>query len=199
MRTPILILIALVLALGGTATAASKLSGKSIANHSISKQKLTKKAIKSLRTAGGTGTQGQTGPSGPPGDAASVKVFADNTVTQPTDQFERVLEVPIGAGSYSAQVNFEVHPKAQQGQIECRFRAPASSDIVLLGYSGVQFLGDIPGSGQFDSRIISYGGAFTTTDSGVVEMSCKTGPGVDVESLDGDLVVTRVGEVRADN
>lgn len=196
MRTPVLILIALVLALGGTATAASKLSGKRIANHSISKQKLTKKAVASLTTGG---AQGAPGASGPPGSDASVKVFADNTVTQPTDMFERVLEVPIGPGSYAAQVNLEVHPKAQQGQIECRFRAPASSDIVLLGYSGVQFLGDIPASGQFDSRFISYGGAFTTTQDGVVEMVCKTGPGVDVESMDGDLVVTKVGEVRAEN
>jgi hypothetical protein len=71
-------LIALFVALGGTAYASGLISGKQIRNHTIAKKKLTTAAIKSLRgqrgpqgpqglkgATGPTGLQGVQGPAGP--------------------------------------------------------------------------------------------------------------------------------------
>jgi hypothetical protein len=102
----------------------------------------------------------------------------------------------VEPGSYTAQVNLEVHASGATGQVECRFRALGGSPT-LLGYSGVLFLGDVPASGNIDARFISYGGGFTAPDGGTVEMVCKHGS-AKVETLDGDLVVTRVGTLTAD-
>lgn len=71
LRTPSLALvisvIALFVALGGTAYASGLISGKQIKNHSIQAKKLTKSAIKSLH-----GQRGPTGVQGPKGDAGAA-------------------------------------------------------------------------------------------------------------------------------
>jgi len=56
-------LIALFVALGGTAYASGLISGKQIENHTIAEKKLTGPAIKALR--GHRGPRGQKGPAGP--------------------------------------------------------------------------------------------------------------------------------------
>jgi hypothetical protein len=65
-------LIALFVALGGTAYASGLISGSQIKNHSIPAKKLTASAIKSLhRQRGPTGPPGPKGDSGPKGDTGA--------------------------------------------------------------------------------------------------------------------------------
>jgi len=68
-RTPspalVISMIALFVALGGTAYASGLISGAQIKNHTIAKKKLTKSAILSLR--GQRGPRGYAGPTGPTG------------------------------------------------------------------------------------------------------------------------------------
>ena len=195
--------LALFAALGGSAYAAATITGKNIKNGTITgkdvknrtlgTRELSKKALSSLkRQARPAGERGATGPAGPAGPS---KAYVDNLAGPITDQFTRVMEVAVEPGSYTAQANLEAHATGASGQIECRLRALGGTPT-LLGYSGVQFIIDGPAAGQIDSRFISLGGGFTTT-GGVVEMVCMSGSNP-VESVDGDLVVTKVGELVAD-
>jgi hypothetical protein len=200
----VIAIVAMFVALSGTATAAFVITGDNIRdksvtardlkNHTIGTKKLTKRAISSLK--GRNSDTGVPGPAGPAGPAGPSTAYADNVPGPITDQFTRVMEVAVKPGSYTAQVNLEVHATGANGQVECRFRALGGTPT-LLGYSGVLFLGDVPASGHIDSRFISYGGGFTTTENGIVELVCKRGLNP-VESIDGDLVVTKVGALSAD-
>ena len=205
--------VALSVALSGTATAAlvmtgnnirnGTIEGKDLANHTLGKKKLSKAALGSLlgRTgpagaAGPQGAQGAPGPAGPAGPAGSSTTYVDNEPSSITADLTRVLEVAIPPGSYTAQVNMDILIKSgfATGEGECRFRAPGGSDLVLLGYTGPIFMGDVAASGQLDHRWISYGGAFTSSAGGVVELVCKS-PGARLDSFHGDLTVTKVGEI----
>jgi len=209
-------IVALFVAFSGTATAAlvmtgknikdGTITGKDVKNRTLRTKKLSKKAIGSLKgkaglsgergAAGATGATGPAGPAGQAGPAGPSKSYVDNFAEPITDQFTRVMQVAVEPGSYTAQVNLEVHATGPNGQVECRFRALGGTPT-LLGYSGVLFLGDVPASGHIDSRFISLGGGFTSPEGGIVEMVCKSGANP-VESIDGDLVVTKVGELVAD-
>jgi hypothetical protein len=202
-------IVALVLAGTGTATAAlvitganikdRTVAGRDLKNHTIGAKKLRKRVIATMSgQKGERGPAGQAGPAGPAGAAGPAgpsAAYVDNLPGTITDQFTRILEVDVEPGSYTAQVNLEVHPAGATGQLECRFRALGGTPT-LLGHSGVLFLGDVPASGNIDARFISYGGGFTAADGGTVEMVCKHSGGA-VETLDGDLVVTRVGKLTA--
>jgi hypothetical protein len=189
--------VALFIALSATASAAlvvtgstikdKTITGRDVKNRTLGAKKLSKKAIGSLR--GAKGDPGAVGPAGP------SKAYVDNLAKPITDQFTRVMEVAVEPGTYTAQVNMEVHPTGAAGEVECRLRALGGTPT-LLGYTGVLFLGDVPASGQIDSRFISYGGGFTAAESGIVEMVCKHGA-APVDSTDGDLVITKVGELVA--
>ena len=206
-------IVALSVALSGTATAAlmmtgnnirnGTVTGKDLANRTLAKKKLSKKAIASLQgrtgPAGPQGLQGAQGAQGAPGPAGPVgpsTTYVDNEPNSITAVQSRILEVAIPPGSYTAQVNMDILIKSgfATGEGECRFRAPGGSDLVLLGYTGPIFMGDVVGSGLLDHRWISYGGAFTSANGGVVEMVCKS-PGARLDSFHGDLTVTKVGEV----
>jgi hypothetical protein len=193
-------IVALFVAFSGTATAAlvmtgkdiknGTITGKDVKNRSLGTGELSKKAISSLKRQAGPGAeQGGAGPAGP------SKAYVDNLAGPITAQFTRVMEVTVEPGSYTVQANLEAHATGATGQIECRLRAIGGTPT-LIGYSGVQFIVDGPAAGQIDSRFISLGGGFTTT-GGVVEMACLSGSNP-VESVDGDLVVTKVGELVAD-
>jgi len=193
-------IVALFVAFSGTATAAlvttgkdiknGTITGKDVKNRTLGTRELSKKAISSLkRQAQPNAGQGQAGPAGP------SKAYVDNLAGPITDQLTRVMEVTVEPGSYTAQANLEAHATGATGQIECRLRALGGTPT-LVGYSGVQFIVDGPAAGQIDSRFISLGGGFTTT-GGVVEMACLSGSSP-VESIDGDLVVTKVGELVKD-
>jgi hypothetical protein len=207
-------MVALFVALSGSATAAivmtgsnikdGTIAGKDLKNRTLGSKKLSKKAIRSLKgkagpqgPQGAQGPQGVQGPPGPQGAAGPSKTYVDNEPGPITDQETRVMQVEVEPGSYTAQVNLELHATGAQGQGYCKFRAPADSSPVLLGYTGQQFLGDVPASGQIDSRFISYGGGFTTSQGGIVEMVCKSQAPNSLESMGGDLVVTKVGELSA--
>lgn len=196
-------IVALFVAFSGTATAAlvmtgkdiknGTITGKDVKNRSLGTRDLSKKAVSSLKRHAPPGTeQGAAGPAGPAGPS---KAYVDNLAGPITDQLTRVMEVTVEPGSYTAQANLEAHATGATGQVECRLRALGGTPT-LLGYSGVQFIVDGPAAGQIDSRFISLGGGFTTT-GGVVEMACLSGSNP-VESIDGDLVVTKVGELVAD-
>ena len=196
-------IVALFVAFSGTATAAlvmtgkdiknGTITGKDVKNRSLGTRELSKKAINSLKRhaqpSAGPGAAGPAGPAGP------SNAYVDNLAGPITDQLTRVMEVTVEPGSYTVQANLEVHATGANGQIECRLRALGGTPT-LLGYSDVQFLVDGPAAGQIDSRFISLGGGFTTT-GGVVEMACLSGSNP-VASADGDLVVTKVGELVAD-
>jgi len=199
-------IVALVLAGTGTATAAlvitganikdRTVAGRDLKNHTIGAKKLRKRVIASMSGQNGErGPAGPAGAAGPAGPAGPSAAYVDNLPGTITDQFTRILEVDVEPGKYTAQVNLEVHPAGPTGQVECRFRALGGTPT-LLGHSGVLFLGDVPSSGNIDARFISYGGGFTSADGGTVEMVCKHSGGP-VETLDGDLVVTRVGTLTA--
>ena len=195
-------IVALFVAFSGTATAAlvmtgkdikdGTITGKDVKNRSLGTRELSKKAISSLKRHAQGGEQGAAGPAGPAGPS---KAYVDNLPGPITDQLTRIMEVTVEPGSYTAQANLEVHATGATGQIECRLRALGGTPT-LLGFSGVQFIADVPAAGQIDSRFISLGGGFNTT-GGVVEMVCLSGSNP-VESTDGDLVVTKVGELVAD-
>lgn len=203
-------IVAMSVALSGTATAALVMTGKNIQNGTITgqdvknrtlaKKKLSKKAIKSLQgRAGPAGPQGPAGVPGTQGAAGPVGpsvTYVDNEPNSITADLTRVLEVSIPPGSYTAQVNMDILIKSgfATGEGECRFRAPGGSSPVLLGYTGPIFMGDVVGNGHFDHRWISYGGAFRSANGGVVEMVCKS-PGSKLDSFHGDLTVTKVGEL----
>ena len=203
-------IVALSVALSGTATAALVMTGNNIRNGTITgkdlddrtlaKKKLTKQAIRSLKgQTGPVGPQGSQGVQGAPGPAGPVgpsTTYVDNEPSPITAVQTRILEVPIPPGSYTAQVNMDLLIKSgfATGEGDCRFRAPGGSDVVLLGYTGAVFMGDVAGSGHLDHRWISYGGAFTSANGGVVEMVCKS-PGARLDTFHGDLTVTKVGEI----
>lgn len=200
---------AVVLALSGSATAAlvvtggsvkdGTITGEDLKNRTLASKKLTKKAIASLTgKQGPQGPPGSTGCTGPQGAMGPSRTFVDNEPGPITNEETRVLEVAIEPGSYTAQVNLEVHPTGAQGQGYCKFRAPAGSSPVLLGFTGQQFLGNVLASGQIDSRFISYGGGFDTPQGGVVEMVCKSEAANSLDTMGGDLVVTKVGDLVAD-
>jgi len=204
-------LVALFVALSGTATAALVMTGKNIKdgtvtgkdlkNRTLGAKKLSRKAIASLQgqagPAGPQGPQGVPGAEGAAGPAGPSITYADNEPkSEITPELTRILEVTIPPGSYSAQVNMDLFIGAGSatGEGECRFRAPGGSSPVLLGYTGPIAMGDVAASGHLDHRWISYGGAFTSPGGGVVEMVCKS-PGSKLESFHGDLTVTKVGAV----
>jgi hypothetical protein len=210
-------IVALLLALSGSATAALVVTGSSIKdgtitgqdmrNRTLGARKLTRKAISSLSgkqgprgaqgPQGPQGVQGAQGVPGPQGATGPSKTFVDNEPGPITNQETRVLEVEIEPGSYTAQVNLELHPTGAQGQGYCKFRAPAGSSPVLLGFTGQQYLGNVAASGQIDSRFISYGGGFASPQGGIVEMVCRSEAANSLASMGGDLVVTKIGELVA--
>jgi hypothetical protein len=200
-------IVALFVAFSGTATAAlvmtgknikdGTITGKDVKNRTLGAKKLSKKTVRSLKgQRGPAGPQGVAGLQGPAGPAGPSKAYVDNlpgTITG--GQLTRILEVAVEPGSYTVQANLEVHATGPSGTVDCRLRALGGTPT-LLDYPSPQFLADVPAVGHIDSRILSLGGGFTSSQGGIVELACKY-EGNPVETVDGSLVVTKVGELVA--
>jgi hypothetical protein len=140
----VIAVVALFIAIGGTATAASGLingnkikpgtiSARQIKNKAITKAKLAPATVKSLRGARGpAGPAGATGPAGAPGatgatgatgPAAMVDpISADVTVFNlPFDEFVVPLSLELPSGRYllSAKTNVVNHESSGDNMIDC--------------------------------------------------------------------------------
>lgn len=140
----VLALLALFIAVGGTATAASGLingkqikpgtiTAKQIKNRTITNAKLAPSARKALRgmrgPAGATGAPGAAGPAGPrgatgaTGPAGAVEAFATETIAfaLPYDEPSIPLSLDVPAGNYliQAKLNFISHRSSGTNQVDC--------------------------------------------------------------------------------
>jgi len=127
--TPALVisLVALFVALGGTAYASGLISGRQIVNHSIPAKKLTKSAIKSLHgrrgrpgAAGQAGPQGPRGSQGPAGESASYQNLETTNRDVGADTAHAVTLTTLtvaGPGSYLLTGGGSLFPEGTAPQI----------------------------------------------------------------------------------
>ncbi len=146
----IVAMLALFIAIGGTATAASGLingkkiknntvAGKKLKNKTITKNKLAPKTIKALK--GKQGPKGEQGPQGDPGVVSPLFLESGNLNIPANTEFGlATLDVP--AGKYMVTANVRITTNA--------------TDVVSCGLSGNN------GGGEVSSTYDNNGGGRTT-------------------------------------
>jgi hypothetical protein len=179
-------LIALVLAMGGSAIAASLITSKQIKDGTIQTKDISKKALKSLRgkrgpagAAGAAGTAGAAGAKGDKGDAGPSHSYTDIGVSTlfngTANNDTTVASVTVPAGTYVIKADVLANNNlASQQTFTCRLEGPAGT--VLNDTGEVMFLG--PNVNDDRNFFLNSAGATfsgTTTISEICHSSSNSG------------------------
>jgi hypothetical protein len=145
-------LIALVMAMGGSAVAGSLITSKQIKDGTIQKRDLSKRTIQSLRatSAGGIpGPQGPAGPAGPKGDtgaagstgaagaAGTARAYAHVSSLGTLTTRKNVVGVEkIGTGDYCVKLDPSINASQTLGVVSADYSDAPSASLAYIRSSG---------------------------------------------------------------